>query len=525
MAVTGVFTADFSNFDKAVQQSEANLGKLDQAGGKVSRSLALMTAEQEKLLNSIGAAGGRVGVLAEGADTTNTAMTGLAATYGQFDKVLGAAGLRIAPQVAGLLEIGTAATTSAVSLGVFGTAAAVAGTAITAWNLGRKISEWLGLDAAIESATFSLMGWNTASEEAALSAQDTINRVKDLTGETMSLGNARKYLADQAQIASDKDINWRGVLADAHREVRNLSAAQQEAITIAQEAGATTEQITNKYGVSALALEVLADRQRVAGESAKAHTAELKEQELAANKLNAQYAQLMSDTKNANQLAIMNADATKLQIERDNALAVSKKGITDALGAMATAQGAEIKFQQQYTEEQAKLDAENQKVIDSIDGMAAAHTEAGDAAEASTLATVGGYQAVAQQVEITSDGVRGWLDLMRATNAANALLSQNSLFTTGSMLENQSRIGGAFSPIPGFASGVQNFAGGLARVHGGEVLANLAPGTSVFPKGQGFGNVQMSNVFNLVDSESNLARRVADLIMRNVRAGTQLGTA
>lgn len=36
--------------------------------------------------------------------------------------------------------------------------------------------------------------------------------------------------------------------------------------------------------------------------------------------------------------------------------------------------------------------------------------------------------------------------------------------------------------IPGFSTGVSNFGGGLAYVHGGEVLANLAPGTDVIPK-------------------------------------------
>lgn len=38
--------------------------------------------------------------------------------------------------------------------------------------------------------------------------------------------------------------------------------------------------------------------------------------------------------------------------------------------------------------------------------------------------------------------------------------------------------------IPGLASGVTNFAGGLAYVHAGEVLANLPPGTDVIPAGQ-----------------------------------------
>ena len=37
--------------------------------------------------------------------------------------------------------------------------------------------------------------------------------------------------------------------------------------------------------------------------------------------------------------------------------------------------------------------------------------------------------------------------------------------------------------IPRFASGIENFRGGLAYVHQGEVLANLPKGTNVIPSG------------------------------------------
>lgn len=43
---------------------------------------------------------------------------------------------------------------------------------------------------------------------------------------------------------------------------------------------------------------------------------------------------------------------------------------------------------------------------------------------------------------------------------------------------------GGGGKIPGFANGVENFSGGLAYVHAGEVLTNLAPGTSVIPANQ-----------------------------------------
>lgn len=50
--------------------------------------------------------------------------------------------------------------------------------------------------------------------------------------------------------------------------------------------------------------------------------------------------------------------------------------------------------------------------------------------------------------------------------------------------------------IPGFANGVENFSGGLAYVHAGEVLTNLAPGTNVIPANQvGKGGGGMAQVF------------------------------
>lgn len=57
-------------------------------------------------------------------------------------------------------------------------------------------------------------------------------------------------------------------------------------------------------------------------------------------------------------------------------------------------------------------------------------------------------------------------------------------------------------PIPGFASGVNNFSGGLAYVHQGEVLANLAPGTDVIPA-HALGGGGTTNVFqgNLMTPE------------------------
>jgi len=66
--------------------------------------------------------------------------------------------------------------------------------------------------------------------------------------------------------------------------------------------------------------------------------------------------------------------------------------------------------------------------------------------------------------------------------------------------------------IPRFNSGVQNFEGGLAYVHKGEVLANLAPGTSVIkasdvPKmGGNTMNINIGEIGNMADADYLVSR-------------------
>jgi len=85
---------------------------------------------------------------------------------------------------------------------------------------------------------------------------------------------------------------------------------------------------------------------------------------------------------------------------------------------------------------------------------------------------------------------------------------------------------GAHIGVPHFAGGVENFAGGLAIVHKDEALVNLPAGTDVIPGGRGLGggNVTVYNSFQIVDTESNIARRVADHLTRSVLAGRKIAS-
>ena len=526
MAVTGVFTADFSSFDKAVQTSTKNLEGLESGAEKTNSSLRLMTQTQEQMLDKIGASGGKIQALGTTAAETGGQVNTLTSSYKQFDGMLQAAGINIGPQVKGLEDIANAAGKTTTELGLLGTAGLAVGAALTGWKIGQWIDEMTGASSIVEQLATSLMGVAPLMTKAA-GEQVIINKALEMGAKHgLDYTESLKFIAAQNTKNADATINWREKLADSYRELRNLTDAQKAEIAIAQEAGATTEQLTNKYGIHKTTLALLKNETDANAAAQAKLTAEHAKAAAEAEKLDAAYAKLISDTKNANQLALMDADAAKLKIENDQKKWESTIKVRDAILASAKASNEAANFEKALVVEQAAVEQSNEELIASFGTMAEAHTEAGAAATAGTAQTVQGYQAVQQQVEITSDGVRGWLELMAATNRANAILKENSLFTTSGQLE---RIaagpqGGTLSSFaPSFASGIENFGGGLAKVHGGEVLANLPAGTSVFPKG-GLG-ANISNVFNLVDSESNLARRVADLIMRQVRAGTQLGTA
>jgi len=586
MAVTGVFNADFSSFFDAVQKSEIHLKDLATGAAKVEGGLSKMadsfsgrkiiqeatqmaevferaggasaftekelarmgatgaeavekltalgrevppgiqaiatatvdaTRKQEELLDSIGAAGGRIDALGDSASDTSGSVSGLSKEYQKFDGALQAAGINIGPQVKGLEDIANAAGKTTKEMGLLGTAGLAAGAFMTGWKIGEFIDGLTGASTAVEKLTRSIMGWGDVATETAAAQQDTINRALSLGAqEGIKYADAIKFIETQLKKNADASIDWATKLATAQREVRNLSDAQRAEIDVAIQAGATTEQLTAKYGLNALALNVLADRQRLATAEQTKLNAALREEAEARDKRN---------KSNEDGVALMERDA-RLAADRaafDKEQAAIQKGKLDAgkayveqMSEVARVNREATEFEKGLVAEQKQLDAENKNLVASLEQVSEAHTAAGQSAAIATTGTSQGYTAVTTSVEMSAEAIRAWITLQQYSAKVNAILKQNSLFTSTSQWENIANI-----PVPSFASGVQNFQGGMAKVHEGEMLVNLPRGTDVVPKHQ----MQMSNTFNLVDTESNLARRVSELIMRSVQAGTQLGTA
>lgn len=524
MAVTGVFQADFASFYDAVTKADVQLRAFDSGAAKVESTLSRMTdsfsgrkiiQEATMMAEVFQRAGGsakftdaelaRMGATGAeavakmralglevpanleklaGATTKVVAPTQtLSTTYRQFDGVLQAMGVNIGPQVKGLEDIAAASGKTASSMGVLGTAGIAAGAAFAGWQIGRWIADLTGADKAVEKLAQTWLGFASIADQVGGAKMDTINRaIAQGARDTISYTEAIKFNADAVKRNADAKIDWTAKLADAHREVRGLNEAQLAGIATAQQAGASVEQITNKYGISAVGLQLLADKKRQASEAAKAHAAELEKEAVAAAALDKAYAKLNSEVKNEGQLERMKkdkADMDFMEAASKSAHDAELKRISDRTAAEATSEAARI--------------AANQAEIDGLLMVGAASTDAGAASKGATDTAIAGHQQLQQQITITGEGIREWGNLMQYTAKANAILMQpgSGLFTTQSQRE---RLAGV--SMPGLPSSARMGGGG-----GGQVF---------------------NNNFQIVDTESNIARRVSDNIMRTVKSGSQL---
>jgi hypothetical protein len=449
MAITGVLQADFSSFYTAAQKAEASLKGMEGGAVKVETTFNRMAEGPIRPMNT------------------------LRESFGQVDQVLNASGVNVGKYARGLVEISEMSGKTASELGGLATAASVFAAAMAGWQFGTWIAGITGLDKAVAKYADSLTNLPT---EVAAAKQDTINRaIANGAAATISYTDAIKFNVEQMQAQNDKYAVSSERLANAQREVRGLSAATVDAIAIAQKNGATTQEITRHFDISADALRQLGERQKQTAQEAAAHTKALEKQREVIEKLDKEYAKLMSDVKNANQLALMEEEAAAMKRNAEQAAMFAEEdikarirrqqAISDQTAAEANAEAARV--------------AANQAEIDGLLAAGEAHFKSGVVAKDATDQTIAGYQGVAQQVSIAAGVLTEWLTLMQYSAQVQAIQSENSLFTS----------------------------------------------TSQKQRIAGLGGPSINNTFNIVDTEANIAKRVSDQIMRTVKSGTQLAGA
>lgn len=185
-------------------------------------------------------------------------------------------------------------------------------------------------------------------------------------------------------------------------------------------------------------------------------------------------------------------------------------------------------------EASAAIDGDLQRNIKNVQTLSGAFITA---AEAKKQFDAGG------SAEVTSQNFRS---IVNSYNTGNGTLPGGGFFNvTGA--ENLAQLGYSFAEIiriltsggtgpipppqgpriPGFASGVENFSGGMAMVgEKGPELVNLPKGSDVIPYGQGGGKSSpvINLTFHIVDTESGIARRVSDQILRTLKSNTTLAS-
>jgi hypothetical protein len=369
---------------------------------------------------------GESSIHAIGEASTRTRMQtkGLTETYREFDGVLQAAGINIGPQVKALEDIKNAAGRAGDGLGLVAKAGLVLGAGVAAWGVARAAMEFFDLDKKVEGAWKSLLRIDSSSEAAA-NRTETLARASAIAKrEITDMGEAVKIIEKEFNRAANANIDWNAKLAEAERMVRNLDAAERAGIEVMQKANATTEQITGKYEVNALALKLLAEEQKNAAAATEAHRkaqeALIKNFDSArSNAIKKMHEQEAADMEATMQRRIANEEGVRRMEAEAHQMQMAELDQRTAAEAASEAQRI----------------AANQAEIDAVLNAGAAHREAGAVAKQASDQTTAGWQGVAQQVTITGDAVKEWINLMRYSAEANAILSENRLFTSTSQLQ------------------------------------------------------------------------------------------
>ena len=239
--------ADFSEFDRAVVTS---LQKLDQFEAKAARTGAGLTT------------------------MATTPQSGLGALQKQLemvDKSLALAGVNVSRHIAALKEMQTAANQGASALGKLGTGLLVEQAFEKGWDFGRWIAGWTGVDEAISKATASLMGWGDVAAETAAATQDEIDRVRELTGKTMTLAEARAYMtkkkkedneeakkaAEFAKEEAESIARINAVYVNYQKTLDGIAGTTVEAAKAMLEQGAAARDVGNYLGLAADQMNVI----------------------------------------------------------------------------------------------------------------------------------------------------------------------------------------------------------------------------------------------------------------------------
>jgi hypothetical protein len=308
------------------------LARVSATASEAAAKLKAMGQEVPANIQTLADAVTNVGGAAEG---TATHVGTLHSAMNQFDGMLGALGIHIGPEVRGLSELGDASGKSASEIGLLGVAGLAFGAAVGGWKIGRAVADFFDLDTTIGNATAKLLGWGDVAAQVAGSQADVLARASARVGfEVHSLTDAMAINA-QSMVPwqSNMEISAAAV-AKWHAEIATVRTAGDLPSLTAdlQSQNFSLQELSRRYGISVEALQVFTRETHAASEAEKAAAAvteaanrrKLKEmgEEIAAHK------ELQKAQEEADRLEAKQIDDSNVRWAQTAALKMQLSGTT-----------------------------------------------------------------------------------------------------------------------------------------------------------------------------------------------------
>jgi hypothetical protein len=473
-ALTGVMTADFTGFIQEVDKSVVKLKQLESASS-----------------------------------ATSVEIDAFSDGLGQVDKTLGAMGIHIGPQIQALRELSGVLNKTVSEVGLLGTVGAATAAGIAGWEIGRMTAEFFDLDTAIARTTASLLGWGDLAAETAAAKLMNLQRASEIAGRTITDVGEALRIVSQHNAETNQSFNtgaqrvreWQGELDRVRSKLPEIQAELKNH-------NSTNKEIAEHYGISTRALEYY---NRTLTESAKAQKAWADEVRPKYEAIRVAQEELAHATGGWHAALTAIAPATaKAAMEAMN-LGVSQNTVAKALNLTT--------LQVDALDRQMKLNlgtmAVTEPALGSLDAWIKtnyADTKAWNSEWRFTSEVIG------EQVNPALDAVTEKIEGVSTAMQESFLGPKGgggTINTAGMTIPDQDELWRQYNATH-LSMGV-----GTPMAPGRSDILSWGLGAGLIHQAGGaFNAPSISNVFNIVDTESNIARRVSDPIASQIQRGS-----
>jgi hypothetical protein len=221
--LSGVMTADFSDFHFEIDKSVVKLKDLESASGH-----------------------------------TDSAMGEFSEGLGVADKTLAALGVHIGPQIRAIQELGNVSGITFEKLGLWGSLGLAASVGTATYAITTMALEFTGLDKAIAGVVDT---WSGFTAERAAAGMDVLTRATQIAGrEIKDFDTAMQIIKKHNQEVAESFNTGAQRVADWNREITAHKADMPQITAELKNHSSTVQQLAQHYGISREAIEYYTQR-------------------------------------------------------------------------------------------------------------------------------------------------------------------------------------------------------------------------------------------------------------------------